>query len=49
MIAASSMAWRRLTCALSSSLSLGTKGASWSMIILEAKALCAGVRKTYSP
>jgi hypothetical protein len=33
-----------LTCVLTSSLSLGSKGVSLSMIILEAKALCAGVR-----
>jgi hypothetical protein len=38
------MAWKCLACALTSSLSLGSKGASWSTIILEAKALCVGVR-----
>jgi hypothetical protein len=48
-IAASSMSWRHLTCALTSLLSLGSKGASWLMIILEAKALCASVRKTCLP
>jgi hypothetical protein len=33
-----------LTCALSSLLFLGSKGASWSTIILKAKALCADMR-----
>jgi hypothetical protein len=44
IVATSSIAWRRLTCAFTSTLSLGSKGVSWSTIILEAKVLCAGVQ-----
>jgi hypothetical protein len=44
IIGASNIAWRCLTYTLTSSLSLGNKGVSWSMIILEGKALYAGVR-----
>jgi hypothetical protein len=44
IVVASSIAWRRLTSALTSSVSLGRKGANWSTIVLKAKALCANVR-----
>jgi hypothetical protein len=39
MVVVSSIAWRRFTCALTSLLLLGRWGVSWSMSILEAKAL----------
>jgi hypothetical protein len=44
IVGVSNIAWRCLTYTLTSSLSLGNKGVSWSMIILEGKALYAGVR-----
>jgi hypothetical protein len=43
-IAASNIAWRCLPCALTSSLSFGWLGVSWSMSILEAKVSASGCR-----
>jgi hypothetical protein len=43
IVDATSIAWKSLTYALISSLSLGSKSVSWSIIIQEAKALSAGV------